>query len=480
MSSEAPVKVAPNSKESEMMVLGCMLTSINALNIAADYLDEADFYYAENKIVFQVLKEAYKQERPADVHLVCEELKRADKLDAVGGINYVTALAQFAGTSAYIEEYSEIVRSKALLRRMIFAAQKVEKTALSEPQDVRASLDEAQQLFFAIGQAADPSSGVLLSEVLSGSSAVNGQPYLKELQERQERYAELGPEELGITGVPTGFIDMDKMLNGFNHSNLIILAGRPGMGKTAFALNISENICFNSGRPVGVFSLEMSADQLVHRMVCSQAGVESEKIITGSLNGVEYQRIVSAVGQMQQCTMVIDDQPGLKITDLRARARRMKETYDIGFLVIDYLQLLSGSSVRIAENRQGEISEISRGLKNLARELDIPILCGSQLSRKVEDRQGHRPMMSDLRESGSIEQDADIVMFLLRREYYDPMDKPGMAELIVGKNRHGGVGSVNLTFRKELAQFQNYSPLTVKDGDESLDPAFASLMPEDG
>jgi replicative DNA helicase len=193
--------------------------------------------------------------------------------------------------------------------------------------------------------------------------------------------------------------------------------------------------------------------------VCSQAEVESDKIKTGALNGEEFQRIVAAVNEMQKHVMIIDDQPGLKVTDLRARARRMKENYGIGFLVIDYLQLITGSGIKSQENRQNEISEISRMLKNLARELNIPILCLSQLSRKVEERQGHRPMMSDLRESGSIEQDSDIVMFLLRREYYDPMDKPGMAELIVAKNRHGAVGNVNLTFRKEIAQFVNYTPI---------------------
>lgn len=443
-----------------MMVLGCMLTSVNSLNIAADALDDADFYYTEHKIIFQALKTAYKNDKPADVHLICEELKRQDKLKSVGGAAYVTTLAQYAGTSAFIEEYVSIVHDKALLRSMINAAQVVEKKALEEPENVVETLDEAQQLFFKISQSANPVAGKLISDILSGVKAETNIPYLKELQERQERYQQRGPEDSGITGIPTHFNDLDKMLNGLNNSNLMILAARPAMGKTAFALNIAENICFKGNTPVGVFSLEMSAEQLVHRIVCSQAEVESEKIKTGSLNGIEYQRIVAAVNQMQKHVMIIDDQPGLKITDLRARARRMKESYGVGFLVIDYLQLITGSgSFRTQENRQNEISEISRLLKNLARELNIPVLCLSQLSRKVEERQGHRPMMSDLRESGSIEQDSDIVMFMLRREYYDPMDKPGMAELIIAKNRHGGVGSVNLTYRKEIVQFANYTPL---------------------
>lgn len=471
------VRVAPHSKEAEMMVLGCMLTSINSLNISADVLDDSDFYFTEHKIIFQALKRAYKQEKPADVHLICEDLKREEKLKAAGGVAYITTLAQFAGTSAYIEEYNELVKNKSILRKMIHVAQGVEKNALEEPADVRQALDEAQAGFFQISQQANPFSGKLLQDILGGVKSETGIPFLKELQEKQERYQERGPDDPGITGIRTHFNDFDKMINGLNNSNLMILAARPAMGKTALAMNIAENVCFKNQMPVGIFSLEMSAEQLCHRLICSQAEVESDKIKTGSLNGIEFQRIVGAVHTMQQHLMIIDDQPGLKITDLRARARRMRETYGIRFLVIDYLQLISGSGTsRIQENRQNEISEISRLLKNLARELNIPVLCLSQLSRKVEERQGHRPMMSDLRESGSIEQDADIVMFLLRREYYDPMDKPGMAELIVGKNRHGGIGSINLTYRKEFAQFVNYTQLK-RDTAWDTDEAFSAFSP---
>lgn len=483
MNEPSKVKIAPNSKESEMMVIGCMLTSINALNIAADGLDDSDFYYTEHKIIFQILKELYRSDKPADVHLVSEELKRQDKLKAIGGIGYLTTLAQYAGTSAYIEEYAQIVRNKSVLRSMIFAAQTVEKSALEEPQDVLGTLDDAQQLFYKISQSANSSSGVLIKEILTGVKSESNLPYLKALQERQEQFQIRGPQDQGITGIPSHFSYLDKMLNGLNNSNLMILAARPAMGKTAFALNVAENICFKSGIPVGIFSLEMSAEQLVHRIICSQSEVESDKIKTGSLNGVEFQRIVGSVSEMQKYTMVIDDQPGLKITDLRARARRMKESYGIGFLMIDYLQLISGSGGgRTQENRQSEISEISRMLKNLARELNIPVLCLSQLSRKVEERPGHRPMMSDLRESGSIEQDADIVMFLLRREYYDENDKPGMAELIIGKNRHGSVGNVYLTYRKEIVKFDNYAPLKqapegYEKSDAAADTAFSAFMP---
>lgn len=948
---ERKTRIPPNSKESEMMVLGCMLTNVNSLNLAADTLNEFDFYYIEHQIVYSALKSAYVADKPADIHLIAEELKRIGKLESVGGVSYLTTLAQFAGTSAFIEEYVGLVKEKAILRQMISSAQMIEKKALEEPSDVLTALDEAQSAFFNISQENQHSPGFSIKDLLSGLKAESKLPYLKELQERQQKFQEKGPNDSAVTGLPTHFIDIDKILNGFNPSNLIILAARPSMGKcvtgdtlilnpetgalvpikelvergagkiltlnrdwkleaanpsafvadgvkptykvttrlgkeieatavhplltlrgwkrveelnkedriavprnlpyfgnrqlpecelkvlayliadgnltniqprftnsnekivndfraavadfgpmlireennkhrtptycpaldrtpllklrehfsqairgvtpiqkrkivqllqrydlsptnlygwanaqglpsyetalaleeelpelpqltkairrnpiaamiekhglqgknshekflphsifeltkknialfinrlfscdgtayvaicggrpfpvigyssvskqlihqlqhlllrfgilskvrkkrasskgkifssfeleihskddlitfcreigiygkekaveavlaqatstsamwakdtipieiwdlilakkgqrswpslflakgltpptnlharkrsirrdtlariahvlddeelhqiassdiywdrvqsilptgekevfdlsvdqthnfvaadiivhnTAIALNIAEHICFKNKVPVGIFSLEMDASQLLHRVICSQSEVESEKIQTGSLNGSEYQRIVAAVNMMQKHVMIIDDQPGLKITDLRARARRMKESYNIGFLIIDYLQLISGSgNMRSIENRQIEISEISRMLKNLARELNIPILCAAQLSRKVEERQGHRPMMSDLRESGSIENDADVVMMLFRRDYYDKYDKPGLAEVIIAKNRHGPVGDVQLTFRKELGQFANYTPI---------------------
>ena len=483
MSKKEPtVKVPPNSKESEMMVLGCMLTSINGLNIGADGLEELDFYYTEHQIVFASLQAIYRLDKPADLHIIAEDLKRQNKLDAIGGVSYLATLAQYAGTSAYIEEYVALVREKAILRRMVHAAQTIEKAALSEPDDVGAALDDAQAKFFQISQSAQNNPGVTIKELITGAKAESRLPYLKELQERQQQFQEKGPNDSAITGIPTHFVDLDKMINGFGKSNLIILAARPAMGKTALALNICENISFRNQVPVGIFSLEMSCDQLLHRVICSQSEVESEKILTGSLNGSEYQRIVFSINAMQKHTMIIDDQPGLKITDIRARARRMKETHNIGFLMIDYMQLISGSgNSRAMESRQIEISEISRTLKNLARELNVPVLCLAQLSRKVEERQGHRPMMSDLRESGSIEQDSDVVMFLLRREYYDPYDKPGTAEIIVAKNRHGPVGNVMMTYRKELAQFANYTPMGAQGAEiaKSNSKAFSSFSPEE-
>ncbi|MEN9654301.1 MAG: replicative helicase DnaB, partial [Chlamydiota bacterium] len=299
-------RVPPSSKESEMMVLGCMLSSINALNVGADALSDHDFYFTEHQIVFSALKGAYVTDKPADIHLIGEELKRQGKLELVGGISYLTALAQYAGTSAFIEEYVTLVRDKALLRRMIDASQHIERTALQEPSDVLGALDSAQSLFFNILQENQRQHGVVLRDVLSGLRAESQLPYLKELQERQQTYQERGGKGPVITGMPTHFVDLDKMINGLSPSNLMILAARPAMGKTALALNTAENICFRNQVPTAIFSLEMSAQQLVHRMICSQSEIESEKILTGSLNSSEYQRIVVAVNAMQKHTMIID------------------------------------------------------------------------------------------------------------------------------------------------------------------------------
>ena len=366
----------PASKESEMMVLGCMLTHENSLSVAADGLDECDFYYKEHQIVFGALNSIYSKEKPADIHIVAEMLKTAKTLDAAGGVGYLTDLAQYAGTSAYVEEYIQIIRNKSILRKMIQAAGEIKKTAIEEPEDVNSALDDAQSVFFKISQTAHQSVGVSVKNILDGTRAESNTPYLKELQEKQEKYHNRDPNEPLTTGLPSGFNDLDKLLSGLNPANLIIVAGRPSMGKTALGVNIAEHICFNLNKPVAVFSLEMTAEELLNRMICTQAEVSSEKIKTGALDGAEYQRIVSAVSRMNDHTFIIDDQPGLKITDLRARARRLKEVFDIQFLLIDYLQLLSGSKGHFnTENRQTEIAEISRMLKNLARELNIPIIC---------------------------------------------------------------------------------------------------------
>ncbi len=475
------LKAPPQSKEAEKLVLGMMFASVNALNAAADALHPEDFYFKEHQIVFHVLQEAYRNDRPIDIHLVSEELKRREQLKEVGGIVALSEIAQYAGTSAHIEEYAGIVKDKAVLRRMIATANEMEKKAQQEPPDVISFLDECQAKLYTISQEKSTKDGFLVRDILSGVRSSTKLPFLKELQERQEEFLTKGPNEALFTGLPSQFLDLDKMINGLCPAQLIILAARPSMGKTAFAINVAQNVAFRAKEAVGIFSLEMNAEELLHRVVCSESEVESEKIKTGSLTGGEYQRIVAAVNEMQKHCVIIDDQPGLRISDLRTRARRMKEMYNIKLLVVDYLQLLSGPKANYnSDNRQNEISEISRMLKNLARELNIPIICLSQLSRKVEERQGHRPMLSDLRESGSIEQDADIVMFLFRREYYNPQDKPGTAELIIAKNRHGKVGDVQLVYKKSLALFQNYvAPVGESPLAHQFNPAaFSAFQPK--
>lgn len=451
-------KSPPHSKEAEMMVLGCMLSSIDAVNAVVSVITENDFFFNEHRLIFACIQTFFNNDHLCDVHLVAEELKRRTQLHSVGGVPYLTTLVQYAGTSIHTEEYAEIVASKALLRRMITTARNIEREAYTDPKDVFSALDQAQQQLFVVGQNNRRAHAKMIGELLRGKTHKEGLSFIDLLQKKQEVYQTRGPEDPGITGLSTGFFDLDKIINGMGRSNLTILAARPAMGKTALLINIAESVCFKSKLPVAIFSLEMSSEQLVQRIIASQAEVDSEKIRTGSLSGEEFQRIVETVAILEESPLFIDDQPALSISDVRSRSRRLKEAHDIDFIVIDYLQLLSGSgSVRSQENRQNEISEVSRMLKNLARELYVPLLCAAQLSRKVEDRQGHRPMMSDLRESGSIEQDADQVLFLLRREYYDPDDRPGMAEVIVGKNRHGAVGSVQLTYRKEIVQFANYT-----------------------
>lgn len=472
MKKKSPDLVPPHSRNAEMVLLGCMLSSSDALTIGSDYLEPDDFYLKEHQIIFAVLKEAFKKERPCDLLLVSEELRRTGDLEQVGDVGYLTTLIQYAGTAAHAEEYAEIVKNKSVLRQMISSAQKIQSTAQKEPEDVQSALDEAQASLFQIGQRSLSTHGVLLRELINGSKGLDQVPYLKILEKRQEEFLKRDPNKPQITGIPTHFLDLDRMINGLCPSHLVILAARPSMGKTALAVNIAENVAFKNNIPVAIFSLEMHAEELMHRMICSQSEVTSDKIRSGALTGDEYQRIVAAVHKMQKQTIIIDDQSGIRISDLRARARRMKEVFGIGLIVIDYLQLLSGAKGNYnPDQRQNEISEISRNLKTLARELNIPVICLSQLSRKVEERPGHKPMLSDLRESGSIEQDADIVMLMFRRDYYNKEDKPGLVFLDIAKNRHGKVGDVTMTFRKDIAQFANYV------GEEKNQEAFAAFSP---
>lgn len=450
----------PQSEEAEKIVLGCAMNSADSLSSVCELLDGEDFYVTSHKTIFDVLKRLYSKDRPADVGILQEELTRSGKVEGLGGardtLSLLMYLSQHAGVGAHITEYARIVKKKSTLRRIIEAAQKAEKMALEDPDDVDSLLESVQKNFSKIGSHSVSKESFLLGDLLRGTKGAYTESFMQRLEARQEDLEKKrveGTESLA-SGVCTRFHELDMMINGLGQSNLIILAARPAMGKTALGLNIAENVCFQGGMPVGVFSLEMSAEQLITRLVSSQSGVESSKIQRGDLSrgGEDFQKINETVQSLIPRTLVIDDQPGISITHLMARARRMSEAYGIRLLIIDYLQLITGTS-RGFEGRQNEVSEISRMLKTLARELHIPVLCLSQLSRKVEERQGHKPTLSDLRESGSIEQDADVVCFLLRRDYYDPQDKPGLAELIVAKNRHGAVGDIEIVFKKEVVKF---------------------------
>lgn len=441
-------KKLPHSPEAEMMVLGTMINNKKALIEASDILEESDFYNDSYRLLFKCLKGFGDKEKSTDIHLIAEELKRNLEFEIIGGFSGLMTLSDFASTSANIGEYCQIVKDKAKMRKGISIAQQLEYTLLQNPEDVYETLDNAQQDLFNINESFN-NAGKLISEIIKEKKIVEG------ITQRHEDYKIYGFNENAITGLRTGFNDLDKILDGLHNSNLYILAARPAMGKTALALNICSALSQNR-RAVGIFSLEMTGEQLTHRMICTESKIPSFKIKSGNLTDKEYKAVQEAAQKIHQLPLIVDATGNLKISEIRARARRMKSKYDISLLVIDYLTLISGSR---AENKQVEVSEISKALKSLAKELNIPILCLSQLSRKVEERAGHRPMMSDLRDSGQIEADADVVMFLLRREYYDPNDKPGQAELIIGKNRHGEVGCIPLSFDKELVVFTDYIPL---------------------
>src|SRR5690606_19822182 len=317
-------------------------------------------------------------------------------------------------------------------------------------------LEDAQSKLFKVSQGSFSNAGMLLKDILDGKHSESKKSFIEELQERQQRFIQSGGEDAPFEGVKSGFIDLDKLLMGFGNSHLVILAARPAVGKTAFALNIAERVSIENNTPVGIFSLEMTADELVMRLICSNARISKDKISTGNLAGDEFQKTYVASKNLEGAQIIIDDQSHLRMGDLRVRARRMKERYNIGILIIDYLQLIAGSnSFRGDENRQTQVAEISRNMKLLAKDLKIPVLCLAQLYRKVEERTEKKPIVSDLRESGALEQDADVVLLLSRPEVYDPYTKPGLAQVIVGKNRHGPTGEVNLAYVKECARFEN-------------------------
>ncbi|MDP3083403.1 MAG: replicative DNA helicase [Rubrivivax sp.] len=449
----ARLRVPPQSVEAEQSVLGGLLLDNLAWDRAADLLTDSDFYRHEHRLIYAAVGALVSASKPADVITVFEQLQSLGKADDCGGLAYLNALAQSVPSAANMRRYAEIVRERAILRKLIAASDEIATTAFNpQGRAVTQILDEAEGKIFKIGEEG--------SRQRQGFQSID--KLVVSLLDRVNELHENGAEE--VTGVRTGFFDMDRMTAGLQKGDLIVLAARPSMGKTAFALNIAEHVAVQEGLPVLVFSMEMGASQLALRLVGSLGRIDQQHLRTGALRNEEWERLADAVDRLGRVQMFIDETPALNSAELRARARRMARQFGgtLGLIVIDYLQLMSGNS-NSEENRATEIGEISRGLKALAKELQCPVIALSQLNRSVETRTDKRPMMSDLRESGAIEQDADVIMFIYRDEYYtkDACKEPGVAEIIIGKQRNGPVGTVKLTFLRPLTKFENLAPGSV-------------------
>jgi replicative DNA helicase len=443
----ARLRVPPHSTEAEQSVLGGLLLDNLAWDKCSDLLSDSDFYRHEHRHIYAAVGSLIASSKPADVITVFEALQSLGKAEDCGGLAYLNALAQSVPSASNVRRYAEIVRERSVLRKLISASDEIATTAFNpQGQPVSQILDEAESRIFRIGE--------------EGSRGGAGfQPMDKLVQALIDRVQELeanGSED--VTGIRTGFYDLDRMTAGLQKGDLIVLAARPSMGKTAFALNIAEHVAVQEGLPVAVFSMEMGASQLALRVVGSLGRIDQQHLRTGRLRDDEWERLPEAASKLSEAPMFIDESPGLNPAELRARARRLARQYGgtLGLIVIDYLQLMSGSSNSSDENRATVLGEISRGMKGLAKELQCPVLALSQLNRSVETRPDKRPMMSDLRESGAIEQDADVIMFIYRDDYYNKDSKePGVAEIVLAKQRNGPVGTVKLTFLKPLTRFDN-------------------------
>jgi replicative DNA helicase len=441
------LRVPPHSIEAEQSVLGGLLLDNTALDKISDHLRGEDFYRHDHQLIYQHIVRLIDQTRPADVITVFDALTSSGKIDEVGGLVYLNALAQNTPSAANIRRYAEIVRGRSVMRRLVSVSDEIAESAFSpNGRETDQILDEAESKIFAIAE-----------EGARGSQGfVELQPLLSKVVERiDELYHRDNPSD--ITGVPTGFADLDGKTSGLQPGDLIIVAGRPSMGKTAFSLNIGEHVAIDQGLPVAVFSMEMGGAQLAMRMLGSVGRLDQHKIRTGQLGDDDWPRLTNAIQKMQDAQMFIDETPALSSHALRSRARRLaKQCGKLGLIIIDYLQLMSANNAAGGENRATEISEISRSLKALAKELQCPVIALSQLNRSLEQRPNKRPVMSDLRESGAIEQDADVILFIYRDEVYNPdsQDK-GKAEIIIGKQRNGPIGSVALAFQGQYTKFEN-------------------------
>lgn len=434
-------KIPPNDVEAEQAVIGSMLTDRDAVISAIEILKEEDFYREDNKTIYEAILNLYNRSEPIDIITLKAELTSMGMFEKIGGLEYIVGLPEKVPTTANVERYINIVKEKSELRRLIKAANEIIEQGYDPTENIDDIMNSAEKKIFNIMQDKDQKTYSAIKDVL-----VDAFTELEQLYNQKQH----------ITGVPTGFIDLDYKTAGLHNSDLILIAARPAMGKSAFALNIATNAAVKAKVPAVLFSLEMSKEQMVNRILCSEAMVDSNKVRTGKIDDDDWIKLADTMGDLSEAPIYIDDTPGISINEIRAKCRKLKLERDIGLVVIDYLQLVQGSSKRASGSREQEISEISRSLKILAKEINVPVIALSQLSRAPEQRPDHRPMLSDLRESGAIEQDADIVMFLYRDDYYneDSEDK-GLAEVIVAKHRAGSTGTVKLVWLGNYTKFAN-------------------------
>ncbi len=434
-------KLPPQHIEAEQSVLGGILIENEAINRVTEILDADDFYRDTHRKIFNALINLSERDEPADLITLTNELQKIDQLDSIGGASYLASLIDSVPTAANIQYYARIVKEKAILRKLIQTSTEIITQSYEDRGDVEVFLDEAERAIFEISERRVRPSFYPIKDIVKDSFKI-----LERLYEKKEL----------ITGVPSGFKEIDRLTAGFQPSDLIIIAGRPSMGKTAFCLNLAQYAAIEKKVPIAIFSLEMSKEQLGIRMLCSEAHVEGTRLRTGYLNESDWPKLTIAAGNLSEAPIYIDDTAALSVLELRAKARRLKSDHGLGMLIIDYLQLMKGRA-RV-ESRQQEISEISRSLKALAKELNIPVIAVSQLSRKTEERTGNRPQLSDLRESGAIEQDADLILFIYRDEVYNRSeDNPnrGKAEVIIGKQRNGPIGKIDLAFLDKFTTFKD-------------------------
>ncbi|MBA2759459.1 MAG: replicative DNA helicase [Chloroflexia bacterium] len=429
-------RLPPHNIEAEQSVLGSLLIDRDAIIRVASYLKADDFYVSANATVYRAIQDLYNRREPTDFVTLSDELERRGTLEDIGGVGYLSSLLSAVPTAVHVEYYGRIVERTATLRRLIDAGTSIVGIGYQDNVDTEDALDSAEQVLFQVSQHRTTKDFQSIHDVIDR--------FFDQLEYLQNNRDEL-------VGVPSGFTDLDRLTGGLQRSDLVIVAARPSMGKTAFALGVAYGAAVQHGRTVGIFSLEMSAEQLVQRLLSTESGIDSHKIRLGNIDDREWEEISRAFGRLSEAKIFIDDSASAGIMDIRSKARRLQAEQGLDLVIVDYLQLMSG---RRSENRVQEISEISRGLKGLARELNVPVVALSQLSRAVESRSDHRPLLSDLRDSGAIEQDADIVMFIYREEKYDEhSDRKGIAELIVAKHRNGPVDTVNLRFFEATARF---------------------------